>query len=77
MYEQFHLGESPESITMTDIDGVILSCVKALYKKIGFVSEKYNNLSVMSFEAESLSTDLKELDKRLNLIETNAKIKSK
>jgi hypothetical protein len=77
MYEEFQLGESPESITMTDIDGVILSCVRALYKKVNTISIKYDDLNVISSETESLSLDLKELDRRLNLIETNAKIKSK
>lgn len=69
MYKQFHLGESPESITMTDIDGVILSCIKALNKKINLVSEKYNELNSVSSETESLKVDFDELDKRLNFIE--------
>jgi hypothetical protein len=69
MYEKFQLGESPESITMTDMDGVILSCIKALYKNVNVVSEKYNELSNISAESESLAKDFAELDKRLILIE--------
>jgi hypothetical protein len=68
-YETFHFGESPEAITMSDMDGVLLSCIKAVNKKTVLITKSYNGLELIDTELESVSSEFMELEKRLNMLE--------
>lgn len=72
MFEAFHLGESADAITMTDIDGVILSCIKALNKRVISVSGVYDQLDDIKNESVILSEELNEFQKRLSKLETGS-----
>jgi hypothetical protein len=68
-YNAFHLGESETMITGTDIDGIILAGIKALYRRTTLLEIAYQT-EVINQEASRIKNDFIELNGRLDKIET-------
>ncbi len=68
-YKAFHLGESKKMITGVDIDGVILSGIKAVNNRVGVLEAVYD-IDVLSGKISQMETDFLELNNRLDKIES-------
>ncbi len=73
LYGAYHFGESRQSITTTDMDGIILSGIKALNTRLNHLQD-FKNVDELKSEIQEEEKGLDELNKRLDLIE-NSEIK--
>jgi Chaperone of endosialidase len=69
-YNKFNLGESNKKITETDIDGIIICCIKSLYKQYNTI-ENSLEISDINNSLNKASSDFNQIENRLQKIESS------